>query len=60
MDSESDYFSEVEEISDVSKDLLHLIPERTYDLERCLQFVQKHQTIRGIRDVFLFFQHRLV
>ena len=39
MDSESDYFSEVEEISDVSQDLISFIPEVKYDVERCLSFV---------------------
>lgn len=39
MDSESDYFSEVEEISDISHDLISFIPEVKYDVERCLGFV---------------------
>jgi len=42
MHSESDYFSEVEEISDISQ---IMIPHMAYDLERCIKFAADSNNI---------------
>lgn len=51
MDLDSDNFSDVDELSDISRDVLQVKSSFVYELDRCIQFVSVNQKIKSLPEV---------